>query len=107
MASAAASCTSSRPIGGVLRRRAHPAVSANILLMFQAMVTMLHSPRTDRDRRQMLLDLIETRGDKGKWFAAAKDAGFLDVAIECAAVQGVYSTQTRAPWGGSRTGQAA
>ena len=33
----------------------------------------------------MLLDLIETRGDKGKWFAAAKDAGFLDVAVECAA----------------------
>jgi hypothetical protein len=24
----------------------------------------------------MLLDLIETRGDKGKWFAAAKDPGF-------------------------------
>ncbi|MDD2796199.1 hypothetical protein, partial [Acidocella sp.] len=42
----------------------------------------------DRDRRQMLLDLIETRGDKGKWFAAAKDAGFFDIAIECAAVYG-------------------
>jgi hypothetical protein len=42
----------------------------------------------DRDRRQILLDLIETRGDKGKWFAAAKDAGFLDVAIECAALHG-------------------
>ena len=24
----------------------------------------------------MLLDLIESRGDKGKWFAAAKDAGY-------------------------------
>ncbi|NJL07872.1 MAG: hypothetical protein HC900_06110 [Methylacidiphilales bacterium] len=43
----------------------------------------------DRDRRQMLLDLIESRGDKGKWFAAAKDAGFLDVAIECAATYGI------------------
>ncbi len=40
----------------------------------------------DRDRRQLLLDLIETRGDKGKWFAAAKDAGFLDIALECAAL---------------------
>jgi len=37
----------------------------------------------DRDRRQLLLDLIKTRGDKGKWFAAAKDAGFLDIALEC------------------------
>ncbi len=42
----------------------------------------------DRDRRRMLLDLIETRGDKGKWFAAAKDAGFFDIAIECAAAYG-------------------
>ena len=32
----------------------------------------------------MLLDLIETRGERGKWFAAAKDAGFLDVALVCA-----------------------
>ena len=37
-----------------------------------------------RDRRQVLLDLIETRGQRGKWFAAAKDAGFLDVALVCA-----------------------
>ncbi|WP_284257087.1 hypothetical protein [Acidocella aquatica] len=42
----------------------------------------------DRDRRRMLLDMIETRGNKGKWFAAAKDAGFFGVAIECAAVYG-------------------
>jgi hypothetical protein len=38
----------------------------------------------ERDRRQVLLDLIETRGERGKWFAAAKDAGFLDVALGCA-----------------------
>ena len=51
----------------------------------------------DRDRRQMLLDLIETRGDKGKWFAAAKDSGFFDIAIECAAAQGADpSTLVRA-----------
>ena len=30
-----------------------------------------------RDRRQVLLDLIEARGERGKWFAAAKDAGLL------------------------------
>jgi hypothetical protein len=51
----------------------------------------------DHDRRQTLLDLIETRGDKGKWFAAAKDAGFLDIAAECAAVHGADpSTLVRA-----------
>ena len=33
----------------------------------------------------MLLDLIETRGDKGKWFAAAKDSGFFDIAVGYAA----------------------
>lgn len=32
----------------------------------------------------MLLDLIEARGERGKWFAAAKSAGFLDIALECA-----------------------
>ena len=32
----------------------------------------------------MLLDLIEARGECGKWFAAAKDEGFLDVAVSCA-----------------------
>ena len=38
----------------------------------------------EKDKRQVLLDLIEARGNKGKWFAAAKDAGFLDIALECA-----------------------
>jgi len=38
----------------------------------------------ERDPRQVLLDLISLRGEKGKWFAAAKDAGYLDIALECA-----------------------
>jgi len=38
----------------------------------------------ERDPRQILLDLINARGSKGKWFAAAKSAGHLDVALECA-----------------------
>jgi hypothetical protein len=51
----------------------------------------------DRDHRRMLLDLIETRGDKGKWFAAAKDSGFLDIAVECAGTHGAdTSTLVRA-----------
>ena len=37
-----------------------------------------------KDKRRVLLDLIETRGDNGKWFAAAKDSGSLDIALECA-----------------------
>ena len=45
----------------------------------------------------MLLDLIEARGDKGKWFAAGKDSGFFDIAVECAAAQGADpSTLVRA-----------
>jgi len=32
----------------------------------------------------VLLDLIEARGERGKWFSAAKDGGFLDVAVSCA-----------------------
>ncbi len=37
-----------------------------------------------KDRRRILLDLIAAHGGRGKWFAAAKDSGFLDIAIECA-----------------------
>ena len=36
------------------------------------------------DPRQVLIDLIEARGERGKWFAAAKSCGFLDVALDCA-----------------------
>jgi hypothetical protein len=39
----------------------------------------------DRDRKAILWDLVGTMpGDEGKWFAAAKDAGFLDIAIDLA-----------------------
>lgn len=37
-----------------------------------------------RDKRQILVDLMGKSGEKGKWFAAAKDAGFLDIALDCA-----------------------
>ena len=36
------------------------------------------------DKRKVLLDCIEKSGQKGKWFAAAKSAGQLDIALECA-----------------------
>jgi hypothetical protein len=37
-----------------------------------------------RDPRRILLDLAESGGDPGHWFAAAKDAGFLDLALRFA-----------------------
>ncbi len=37
-----------------------------------------------RDKRKILLDLIEASGEKGKWFAAAKNLGFFDIALDCA-----------------------
>ena len=39
----------------------------------------------DRDARSLLEDLIALHGRKGKWFAAAKTAGYLDIALHCAA----------------------
>jgi hypothetical protein len=33
------------------------------------------------DPKQILLDLAKSSGDRGRWFAAAKDAGFLDLAL--------------------------
>ena len=57
------------------------AAGATNLTVYRALVRAY----PDRDRRGILLDLIGSRGEKGKWFAAAKDAGFLDVALDCAA----------------------
>ena len=36
------------------------------------------------DGRAILEDLIALHGRKGKWFAAAKTAGYLDIALDCA-----------------------
>lgn len=36
------------------------------------------------DKRKILLDCIERKSEKGKWFASAKNAGFLDIAVQCA-----------------------
>ena len=38
----------------------------------------------DRDPRRILEDLIALHGRKGKRFAAAKTAGYLDIALDCA-----------------------
>ncbi|MBP0483879.1 hypothetical protein [Sagittula salina] len=39
----------------------------------------------DREPRRVLEDLMAHHGRKGKWFAAAKTAGYLDIALDCAA----------------------
>ena len=36
------------------------------------------------DKKKILMDCMERTEEKGKWFASAKNAGFLDIAIECA-----------------------
>ena len=38
-----------------------------------------------QDPRKILLDLAESSSEPGRWFAAAKDAGLLDIALEFAA----------------------
>jgi len=38
----------------------------------------------DHDPKKILLDLAESSGESGRWFAAAKDAGFLDLALQFA-----------------------
>jgi hypothetical protein len=40
------------------------------------------------DKRQILLDCMDKTGRKGKWFAAAKSTGFLDIALACARTGG-------------------
>jgi hypothetical protein len=37
-----------------------------------------------RDPKEILLDLATSSGEPGRWFAAAKDAGFLDLALQFA-----------------------
>ena len=63
------------------RRFGLPSASGNTwLAMWRDLVK--HYP--DRDPRGILEDLIALHGRKGKWFAAAKTAGYLDIALDCA-----------------------
>jgi len=54
--------------------------SSTGLAAFRAIVKKYPS----RDPKKVLLDLAASSGDAGRWFAAAKDAGFLDLALEFA-----------------------
>ncbi len=64
------------------RRFGLPAATGNTWL---AMWRDLTRRYPDRDARALLEDLIALHGRKGKWFAAAKTAGYFDLALECAA----------------------
>jgi hypothetical protein len=64
------------------RRFGLPSVSGNTYL---AMWRDLVKRYPDLDARQILKDLMESHGSQGKWFAAAKTAKYLDIALDCAA----------------------
>jgi hypothetical protein len=64
------------------RRFGLPSASGNTYL---AMWRDLVKRYPDLDARRILIDLIESHGSKGKWFAAAKTAKYLDIALDCAA----------------------
>ena len=64
------------------RRFGLPTAAGNTYL---AMWRNLVKRYPDIDARAILEDLIETQGSGGKWFAAAKTAKYLDIALECAA----------------------
>ena len=59
-----------------------PSASGNTYL---AMWRDLVKRYPDLDARRILKDLMESHGSQGKWFAAAKTAKYLDIALDCAA----------------------
>lgn len=67
------------------RRFGLPSASGNTWL---AMWRDLVKRYPDRDAREILESLIALHGRKGKWFAAAKTAGYLDIALDCASDHG-------------------
>jgi hypothetical protein len=60
------------------------ALTANVSSTGLATYRMIARKYPSRDPKQILLDLAKSSGDSGRWFAAAKDAGFLDLALHFA-----------------------
>jgi hypothetical protein len=56
------------------------ALTANVSSTGLATYRMIARKYPTRDPKQILLGLAKS-GDHGRWFAAAKDAGFLDLAL--------------------------
>ncbi len=57
------------------------ALTANVSSTGLATFRMIAKKYPAHNPKQILLDLAESSGDPGRWFAAAKDAGFLDLAL--------------------------
>jgi hypothetical protein len=60
------------------------ALTANVSSTGLATFRMIARKYPTRDPKRILLDLAESSGDPGRWFAAAKDADFLDLALQFA-----------------------
>ena len=60
------------------------ALSANSSSTGLATFRAIVKKYPDYDPKKILLDLATSSGEPGRWFAAAKDAGFLDLALEFA-----------------------
>ena len=60
------------------------ALTANGSLTGLATFRALVRKYPSRDPKKILLDLATSSGEPGRWFAAAKDAGFVDLAMEFA-----------------------
>jgi hypothetical protein len=60
------------------------ALTANGSSTGLAMFRLIVRKYPGRDPKKILLDLATSSGEPGRWFAAAKDAGFLDLALEFA-----------------------
>jgi hypothetical protein len=68
--------------GDAYSRFGLPTAAGNTYL---SMWRSLFKRYPDRDPRSILEDLMGLYDAKGKWFATAKTAGFLDIALDCAA----------------------
>ena len=60
------------------------ALTANVSSTGLATYRIIARKYPTRGPKQILFDLAESSGDPGRWFAAAKDAGFLDLALQFA-----------------------
>lgn len=60
------------------------ALSANYGQTYDALFKKIRKKYPFKNPRTILNDLMDKYGSKGKWFAAAKNASFYDIALECA-----------------------
>ena len=60
------------------------ALTANVSSTGLATFRAIAKKHPSHDPKKILLDLAMSSGDPGRWFAAAKEAGFLDLALEFA-----------------------